>query len=212
MRVERLGKQHLEGFRALFEAVGSGCYCRFWHFTGTKNEWLDRCAHRPHENLDEQASALARGDASAEGLVAVDDGARIVGWVKVAPRAHVPKLTSLPVYRAIPPAPGAEEATFCIACFLVHPSARRRGVARALALAAEAHALSLGGSVIEAHPRRPLHGEPLYDEEVWQGPEKLFRDLGYSEVRGAGPEGASGPDVGPTPYPLYRKALILRVT
>ena len=29
----------------LFEATGSPCYCRFFHFEGTNNEWLARCAH-----------------------------------------------------------------------------------------------------------------------------------------------------------------------
>lgn len=212
MRIERLAAAHLEAFRALFEAVGSGCYCRFWHFTGNKNEWLDRCAHRPHENLEEQARAVESADPSGEGLVALDDTlpeeARVVGWVKLAPRVAVPKLTSLPVYRAIPPEAGAEDATWTIGCFLVHPAARKRGVARALALGAEAHARARGGRVLEAHPRRPVHGEPLYDEEVWQGPEKLFRDLGYVEVRSHQPEAGGGASSGPFPYPLYRKALV----
>ena len=39
-------KQELVSPRsALFDAAGSPCFCRFWHFTGTNNEWLDRCAN-----------------------------------------------------------------------------------------------------------------------------------------------------------------------
>jgi GNAT superfamily N-acetyltransferase len=199
--VEPFAPAHLDGFRALFEAASSPCFCRYWHFTGTKNEWLDRCAHRPDESFDEQADAVRRSDPSARGLVALRDG-ELVGWMKLVPIEAVPKLRSLPVYRAVEPAkePSArrEGSTYSIGCFMVHPAARRRGVARALLSAAESHVRAWGGSVIEGHPRRST--EPLHDEEAFQGPEELFRDLGYSAVH----------DV--APYPVYRKVLEPRMT
>jgi ribosomal protein S18 acetylase RimI-like enzyme len=186
--VEPLSERHLAGFARLFEASSSSCFCRYWHFTGTKNEWLERCAIRPEENLAEQTDALARGDRSASGLVALADGA-VVGWMKLAPRDSLPKLTSLPVYRQLVAEPG----TWTIGCFVVDPAARRRGVARALASAAEAHVAAQGGRAIEAHPRRST--EPLHDEEAWQGPERLFVDLGFEAIH----------DV--APYPVYRKVV-----
>lgn len=189
--VEPLSPSRLEGFAKLFEAASSPCFCRYWHFTGTKNEWLERCAFRPEENLAEQAEALRRGDASACGLVALDRdaGDAVVGWMKLAPREAMPKLTSLPVYRHL----AFEEATWTVGCFLVDPRARHRGVARALLVAAEEHARSRGGRVLEGHPRRST--EPLHDEEVWQGPEQLFVELGYAAIH----------DI--APYPVYRKVV-----
>ena len=189
--VEPFTPAHLPGFGALFEASSSPCFCRYWHFTGTKNEWLDRCAYRPEDNLTEQADAVRRGDPSSRGLVALDRdaGGAVVGWMKVAPRETLPKLTKLPVYRHL----AAEEGTWTIGCFLVHPSARRRGVARALVSAAEAYVRGCGGRIIEAHPRRST--DPLHDEEIWQGPERLFIELGYSPAH----------DV--PPYPVYRKVV-----
>ncbi len=186
--VEPLAAKHLAGFAALFEAASSSCFCRYWHFTGTKNDWLDRCANRPEENLAEQADALARNDPSASGLVALEDG-RVVGWMKLAPRASLPKLTSLPVYRQLVAEPG----TWTIGCFVVDPAARRRGVARALVEAADALVAAWGGHAIEAHPRRST--EPLHDEEAWQGPEKLFVELGFQPIHDDGP------------YPVYRKVV-----
>jgi GNAT superfamily N-acetyltransferase len=184
--------EHVEGFRELFVASSSSCFCRYWHFTGTKNEWLDRCANRPEENLAEQAEAVRRGDLSASGLVAIDRGEHdaIVGWMKLAPREAIAKLTSLPVYRNLAFEPG----TWTIGCFVVHPAARRRGVARALVAGADAHVRAHGGRMIEAHPRRST--EPLHDEEAWQGPERLFVDLGYTAIH----------DV--APYPVYRKVVL----
>lgn len=187
--VESFAPRHIEGFRELFDASSSSCFCRYWHFSGTKNEWLDRCAHRPEENLAEQTEALGNDDPSARGLVALEDGA-LVGWMKVAPRAAMPKLTSLPVYRNLP----FEEGSWSIGCFLVREAARRRGVARALVSAAETQVRAWGGRVLEAHPRRS--SAPLYDEEAWQGPERVFIELGFEPVH----------DV--APYPVYRKVLL----
>jgi ribosomal protein S18 acetylase RimI-like enzyme len=186
--VEPLAERHLAGFAKLFDATSSSCFCRYWHFTGTKNDWLDRCANRPEENLAEQADAVARGDVSASGLVAIENGA-VVGWMKLAPRASLPKLTSLPVYRQLLAEPG----TWTIGCFVVDPSARRRGVARALVQNADTYVAAHGGRLIEAHPRRST--EPLHDEEAWQGPEQLFRELGFAVIH----------DV--SPYPVYRKVV-----
>jgi GNAT superfamily N-acetyltransferase len=194
--VEPLTPSNLERFAKLFEAASSPCFCRYWHFTGTKNEWLERCAFRPEENLAEQADALRRGDASARGLVALDRdaGDAVVGWMKLAPREAMPKLTSLPVYRHL----AFEEATWTVGCFLVDPSARHRGVARALLVAAEEHVRAWGGRLIEGHARRST--EPLHDEEAWQGPERLFVELGYAAIH----------DV--APYPVYRKVVAAPTT
>jgi GNAT superfamily N-acetyltransferase len=167
---------------ALFEASHSSCFCRYWHFTGNKNEWLDRCAHRPEENAAELAAAVTSGAPGGRGLVALIDGA-CVGWLKLTPRAAVPKLRSLPVYRSLDLGP--EDTTYAIGCMLVHPSFRRRGVARALVEAAPAAARAWGALAVEAYPRRSPH--PLSDEEAWQGPEKLFADAGFIAVHDDGP-------------------------
>ncbi len=198
VRVEAFGEEHLGGFRALFEAASSGCFCRFWHFEGNKNEWLDRCAHRPDESFVEQRDAMRTGDPSGTGLVAIDEASgRIVGWMKLTKRAALVKLTRQGTYRSIPP-PSDAPSTWAIGCFLVHPEHRKRGVARALVAGADAFVRARGGSAIEAFPRRST--VPLYDEEAWQGPASLFESLGYSEVTAS----AAEPD---RPYPLMRKPL-----
>ena len=191
IHVEPFAVAHLDGFAKLFESASSSCYCRYWHFTGVKNDWLDRCANRPEENLAEQAEAVRRGDFSAHGLVALDaDRAdAVVGWMKLAPRETIPKLSSLPVYRNLAADPG----TWTIGCFLVAPAERHRGVARALIAAAEPQVRIWGGKFIEAHPRRSE--APIHDEQAWQGPERLFVELGYV------------PTHDEAPYPVYRKVI-----
>ena len=63
MRVEPLTPLLVPAWRRLFEQSSCDCYCRYWHFEGTKNEWLDRCSHRPEENAAEEFQHL--GDALA---------------------------------------------------------------------------------------------------------------------------------------------------
>jgi GNAT superfamily N-acetyltransferase len=191
MRVEALTEAHLPSLHALFEASSSTCFCRYWHFQGTKNEWLDRCANRPEENAHELDAAVRAGDPSARGLVALDAAGAVVGWLKLTARAAVPKLRSLPVYRSLDL--GDETTTFSIGCLLVHPNARGSGVARALVEAAPAIARTWGALAVEAYPRRS--SEPLHAEEAWQGPEHVFVETGFEPVH----------DV--APYPVYRRSL-----
>ena len=191
IRVEALGEGHLPRLRALFDAAHNSCFCRYWHFQGTKNDWLDRCANRPEENAAELEAAVRAGDPGARGLVAVDDDGSIVGWMKLTPRSAVPKLRALPVYRSIDL--GDEDTTYSIGCFLVRPDARGKGVARAMVEAATRFAAAWGARAVEGYPRRSA--EPLHDEEAWQGPEKVFVETGFDVAVDGGP------------YPVYRKAV-----
>lgn len=190
--VEVMSERWLPSLHALFEAASSTCYCRYWHFTGTKNEWLDRCANRPEENAAELDAAVRSGDPSAQGLVAIDRSAgdgQVVGWMKLTARKNLPKLRSLPVYRNLDL--GSETTTFSVACMLVHPGARDRGVARAMLEAAPQIAEALGAQAVEGYPRRS--SAPLYPEEAWQGPERAFLGAGFVAVHDE------------PPYPVYRK-------
>lgn len=187
MKIEPLAARHRDGFRTLLEAAGLGCFCRYWHFTGTKNDWLERSALRPEENEAEQFRDPAADD--ARGLVALD-GDVLVGWLKVVPQPAVPKLLQQSVYKNLVK---AEASVHSIACFLVHPEHRERGVARALLQAAPKFARAHGARELQAYPRRTE--DRLPDGQALAGPEALFRSEGYELLH----------DV--PPYPVWRKIL-----
>lgn len=189
VRVEPLGAAHLDGFRALFGAAGSGCFCRYWHFAGDKNAWLARSAHAPEENLRDQVDAVVGARDDGMGLVALEDD-RVVGWMKLTPRRALGKLKALPVYRAA--ALGDDEGVFSVACFLVHPAHRGRGIARALLAAAPSFVRARGGRVLEAYPR--AGADALGEHEVWQGPLPLFESEGFARHDAPHP-----------PYPVLRR-------
>jgi GNAT superfamily N-acetyltransferase len=190
VRVAPLTRETFAAWSALVDACGCTCFCRYWHFTGGKNDWLARGFERPQESRDEQLARVAEESDEAKGLVAFE-GEVAVGWMKLAPRAVLGKLRRQGVYRGLDL--GSDDGVWSVGCFLVHPEHRRHGVARALVQAADAHVRAWGGRVIEAYPHRA--GYALRDEEAWMGPEGLLVECGYVATHEDGP------------YPVYRKTI-----
>ncbi len=187
------GPEHEQGLVALFRETGSPCFCRFWHFDGTNNAWLARCADAPDQNRDELVAALREGSDEARGVVAIDDG-EIVGWTKVAPAASVPKLYARKLYKSLPCFEGDRSGVYVIGCLLVHQRFRHRGVATALVEGAVRIATTWSARAIEAFPRRPK--EPVGDEELWTGPMSAFTANGFVVVNDF------------EPYPVLRRELV----
>lgn len=191
------GPEHEPGLYALFEAAGSPCYCRFWHFEATNNAWLERCALAPEENRAELGRALREGSAEARGVVALTGGEggapAVVGWLKVAPVEVMKKAYERRLYKNLPCFAGDRAGVYAIGCALVHPAYRRRGVAVALVEGAVRLAPGWGARALEAFPRRPK--EDVSDEEMWTGPVSVFAKNGFVEVNAF------------EPYPVLRREL-----
>lgn len=200
LRTMLAGPEHGPGLEQLFAAAGSPCFCRFWHFNGTNNEWLDICANAPRQNADAFAKALAEGSDEAQGIVAVDvdtaSDSRVVGWLKVAPADVMRKAYERRFYKHLPVLQEDRKGVFLIACALVHPAHRKRGVAKALVGAAVEFGPTLGAAVLEALPCRPK--EAVMDEALWTGPMGAYTAHGFVEVGGF--------DM----YPVLRRTLVPR--
>lgn len=193
VRVEAAAPAHAAGLTALFEAAGSPCFCRFWHFSGDNNAWLDRCYNQAGANRADFEAAIAAGSDEARGVVAIAEDAALVGWLKVAPAAGLPKIYNRRLYRNLPCFAGDREGVYVIGCALVHPAHRRRGVATALVTGAVDIARSWGARALEAFPRRPK--EAVSDDELWTGPMGAYAAGGFVEVNDF------------EPYPVLRRAL-----
>lgn len=181
MEVVAYEPRHADALVALFRACECPCYCRYWHFEGDKNGWLERCALRPEQN-----EAELRADAAMRGVVAFE-GADAIGWMKLAPRASLPKLRGRAVYRAHDLGP--DDGVVSIGCILVHPAHRGRGAARALVARSLDLARESGVRAIEAYPHA-MTG--LGAHEAWMGPQELFVSLGFVHAAGE------------MPYPVMR--------
>src|SRR5271169_3023196 len=152
--------------------------------------WVARSSTAVTVNCDEQLALVRVGSPQASGLLAMRAGSA-VGWMKLAPRACLHKLTRQGAYRALDL--GSDEGIWSVGCILVRPAERRRGVAGALVAAAEEWARLWGGVAVEAYPHRVSYA--LHDEEAWMGPEGIFVARGWKPVHDA------------APYPVYRKTV-----
>jgi GNAT superfamily N-acetyltransferase len=193
LRVEAAAPAHEAGLASLFEAAGSPCHCRFWHFEGTSNAWLERCATAPEQNRADFAAALHAGGDEARGVVALGLDGGVVGWLKVTPAAGMKKVYDRRLYRGLPCFAGDRAGVMVIGCALVHPAHRHAGVATALVEGAVRLAPAWGARALEAFPRRPK--EPVSDEELWTGPMGAYARNGFVEVSDF------------EPYPVLRRVL-----
>jgi GNAT superfamily N-acetyltransferase len=187
--IRPLSPENVGAWAELFEASGCNCFCRWWHFTGNKNEWLARSFEEPARSRDEQVAMVREGALEARGLLAMEDD-QAVGWMKLAPRSLLSKLRRQGAYRALDL--GDDDGVWSIGCLLVRPDRRRSGVARALIEAAPEQVRTWGGRAVEAYPHRVAHA--LHDEEAWMGPESVFAELASQGWR---------PVHDVAPYPVY---------
>lgn len=177
------GPEHGPALEELFVRAEVPCYCRYFHFAGTPNAWLDRSAHHVDENRAEMRHALESGSDEMSGVVALD-GEHAIGWMKVAPASALPKLYSQRLYRGLPCFEGDRAGVFTIGCILVDPSRRRSRVAESMLDRAVRTVRDLGGRSLEAFPRR---AEDISDAEAWTGPFSLYVRAGFQVVHDFAP-------------------------
>ncbi len=181
---ERASSSHAEALLALFEGAGSGCFCNYWYFEGDKNAWLERCYVKPEENRAALVARLGAPELCGVVALAANDGA-LCGWMNVSRAERVPRLYQQRVYRNLPcfqAEGGAREQVYTVACCYVAEAERGRGVGQALLDAAIVAVRNAGGTALEAFPRAAPAGERLRPDEVWTGPEMLFRRAGFVPV------------------------------
>jgi ribosomal protein S18 acetylase RimI-like enzyme len=103
----------------------------------------------------------------------------VVGWLNAQPRARLPHCIArmkIPVPRAV----ARPESSAVIVCFVIAPTWRRRGVARALLAGALASFASRGIHVVDAFPFKSDDSSAATDH--YHGPMSLYREAGFDVV------------------------------
>lgn len=148
-----------------------GCWCQYWHLRGKAyDEGWKSGANR--ERLQQQV----RGG-EIPGLLAYADGTA-VGWCRLGPREDFERLQHSPKLAPVDDA----ENVWSVVCFVVHPTARRAGVASTLLDATVRHAGARGARLLEAYPVREGH----HVIDSFTGYLPMFLGAGFEQARDAG--------------------------
>ncbi len=183
-KVRIAGADDVAGVTDLFKRTGSPCFCRWWHFEGDKNSWLDRCANSPEDSEAELRSAFREQSPQAQGIVAVAPDGRVVGWMKLTPSAAVAKIYEQKLYRGLPCFEGDRAGVWTLGCLLIDESHRGSGLSGAMVRAGLDMARRAGARAVEAFPRR---AEGLAAEEKWTGSFSTLSREGFAVVHEFGP-------------------------
>ena len=145
--IQKLSPESLPLFLRFFDGDAfadnpnwSSCYCQCFYEDHTVVKWSERSAE---QNRTLACSRTAAGQ--MQGYIACEGG-NPVGWCGAAPRRLLHALDDEPIPEA--------ETVGTIVCFLVSPSHRGKGIARALLDAACAGLRNHGMTIAEANPRR----------------------------------------------------------
>lgn len=178
LRTAALTPARWADLEALFQARGCAqartCWCMDYRRSGDPP-----VAPGQRKTEANRAAFQALVDAGRfTGLLAYEDGQAEsglpVGWLSFGPREDFAKLARSPVMKPVDDAP-----VWSVICFVVRPTHRGQGVARAL-LAAALDEARRRGVTLEAYPvDRP---GPRDDDSLWFGPAALYAAAGFSEV------------------------------
>jgi GNAT superfamily N-acetyltransferase len=153
----------------------ASCYCHFPHADHRTVVWSERTA------AQNRAATCARiDDGRMSGWLAYEDGA-VIGWCNAGPRRAVEALFDEPEPLA--------DRIGAIACFVIAPERRRRGLATALLDAACTGLRERGFAWAEAYPRRDPHGGPGSPAGNHFGPLAMYRRAGFEACGSDGPTG-----------------------
>ena len=131
------------------------------------------------ERLREQTDSGHPGSGTTSGLVAYLD-TEPVGWCAVEPRvAYEGLLRNCRVPWEGRAEDKADDGVWAVTCLFTRAGFRKRGVSRALALAAVDFAREHGARAIEAYPITTTN---VILEELHVGTDGVFADAGFTEV------------------------------
>jgi GNAT superfamily N-acetyltransferase len=166
--VRRFGAALREDFYHLHsEANDAGwCFCVAW-WVPTWVGWGDRGAEQNRQLRD---ALCDQGE--YDGYLLYVDGAP-AGWCQAGPRDRLAKLA-----QQFDLAP--DPAAWAITCFQIASTHRRQGLASFLLGEVLRDLRGRGVRRVEAFPKR---GPDLEADDLWNGPESMFRSAGFAIVR-----------------------------
>ena len=175
LEVKDLTPAIMDDFLTFFDDIAftdnpewAGCYCMYYHNTGTEEEFEQRGNNR---NRKDAVEYIRSG--LMQGFLAYEEG-NPIGWCNVNDKSVYPFLLKDKKLRS-------PEDSRCrsIVCFTVAPSHRRQGVARTLLEHVLKDHNTNHRGILEAYPRNAPSG----DAERYHGPMGLYLSAGFTAVK-----------------------------
>jgi ribosomal protein S18 acetylase RimI-like enzyme len=146
------------------------CYCHYYQVPKSIR-WASLSAP---QNRTAMQARIEVGE--MEGFLAYGGG-EVVGWVNAQPRHKLPHCFARLGISPTPLACALFEAA-AIVCFVIAPTQRRRGIARALLRGALESLAARGFKLVEAFPFKSGDSELAADH--YHGPLPIFLDAGFN--------------------------------
>ncbi len=167
--------------QAVFGTRGDTARCQCQHYKTTGREYRSIGVEERAFRLRDQTDCDHADSDNTSGLVAYIDG-EPVGWCAVGPRTAYVRLRGT----RIPWAGRTEDMddgnVWAITCFVARSGFRRRGISRALALAAVDFARSRGAGALEGYPMITQPDVDIPWGELHVGSRSVFVAAGFAEV------------------------------
>jgi GNAT superfamily N-acetyltransferase len=175
MTFRELKKTDWQNVESLFGSRGAcgGCWCQHWRVPKGGKAWEAVQGEPNRKALKRQVRS-----GKAEGILAFD-GAKPVGWCSFGRRTDFPRTEGMKAYRR-----DDIDEVWSINCFFIAKGYQGRGLCRQLAEAAIKAIKKRRGKTVEAYPvTLTKDGNKLPPAFSYQGPEKIFRRLGFKEIQ-----------------------------
>lgn len=154
---------------------GASCWCQWFRLTNQEWDATDRDQRRSLLRDEIEDAGIAPGL-----IVHVDDEA--VGWCRVGPRVHQPRLARSRVANVGGATLRDDPRVWAVTCFVVRRAHRGQGIARRLAEGAVEFARREGASLLQAYAIDVAAKAQVTPNELYVGSASLFEAVGFTPV------------------------------
>ncbi|MFX1314854.1 MAG: GNAT family N-acetyltransferase [Promethearchaeota archaeon] len=179
IKIKSLSPKLLDDFLYFFDNVAftdnpdwGVCYCQFYHFNGSNEEWIKRTGE---ENRNASIEMIKSG--KMNGYFAYLDN-KPIGWCNANLKDNFQKVLLMEELNTT-----FDGKLAAILCFVISHLHRRKGIARKLLQYVCADFKDKGIDCIEAYPRK---GDKLSDAHQYRGPISLYKSerfIIYKELK-----------------------------
>jgi GNAT superfamily N-acetyltransferase len=170
-----------DDLQAVLGTRGYAAFCQCQRNKMRDFAWRSAPLEERTHRLREQTDCGHPDATTTSGLVAYLDG-EPVGWCALEPRTAYERLLRTRVPWAGRAEDKTDDGVWTVTCFVTRVGFRRRGVSRALAVAAVDFARERGARAVEGYPMITHPAQEITWGELHVGSRSIFAAAGFAEV------------------------------